>query len=135
MSGTDQTKTWAFASLLTGGILLVAGALAAALMFGTPGWHGATPMGGMMNGGSMWRQGVAWWMSGVGLVAGALVLAAATQLRRAHKSAEWSIVAIVAGALSLFMMGGFVVGALAAVIGGVLGLVGTRGIEARARDA
>lgn len=136
MREPDQIRSWAFVSLLAGGVLIALSGLLGAFMVGSTGWFGAMPMVGMMGdyGPSAWGQGAAWWMSGVGLVAGGLVLAASYHVRHMRNSASWSIVAIVAGAASLLGMGGYVVGALAAIVGGVLGLIEMRDPTPRAGD-
>lgn len=137
MSDTNQLRIGAFVTLLAAGILIALGGLMAPFMFGASGWSGAMPMGGMMDayGPAGGGPGAVWWMGGVSAVAGALVLMAAFQVRRRQHEAAWSVVAIVAGAASLFTMGGFVLGALTAIVGGVLGLAAGSEPSRRARDA
>lgn len=136
MSETEQLRIGAFVTLLTAGILIALGGLMGPFMFGATGWNGAMPMGDMMGGyGPSTRAGAAWWMSGAGLVTGALVIVAAFQVRHRRNATAWSVVAIVAGAASLLAMGGFVVGALAAIVGGALGLIETREPNPRPRNA
>lgn len=127
MGEPDQTRTWAFLSLLAGGVLIALSGLVWAYVVGSAGWLIAMPMSRMMGGDepSVWGLGAAWWMSGVGLVTGGLVLVAAHHVRHMRNAASWSIVSIVAGSASLLAMGGYVAGALSAIVGGVLGLVGT----------
>lgn len=121
----NELRTWSFLGLLIGGILILAGGLMGALMMGAYGWMGAAPMSSMMGSyaSDAWVANVSLWMGGVGLLTGGLVLLAAHQVYRNRETRLWSVVAIVAGALSLFAMGGFVVGAVAAIAGGALGLL------------
>lgn len=125
MADRSELRTWSFLSLLVGGILIVVGGLLGPLMMGTVGWVGAMPMNGMMNAyaGDAWVASAAWWMGGVGIITGAFVLIAAYNVNRGRDRPLWSTIAIVAGALSLFAMGGYMLGAIAAITGGVLGLV------------
>ena len=121
----DRTSTWAYACLLTGGLLIVAVGLMAALSMAA--------FGGMMGFGMMggyapwvspsWFAGMAWWMGAIGLATGGLVLFAAYLLRRDEESASMAgTLAIVGGALSLLAMGGWILGAFLSVLGGVLAL-------------
>lgn len=132
----NDLRTWSFLSLLVGGILIAVGGLMGALMMGY-GPLGVMPMGAMMGGyvDEGWAAQMAWWMGLVGLATGAFVLLAAYNVRQGRSTAAWSVVAIVAGALSLFAMGGYVVGAVAAIAGGALGLLGTQKDAARSGGA
>lgn len=124
MTNERELRSWSFVSLLVGGVLIVVGGLMGATMMGS-GWM---PMAGMMGSamGDAWLADMAWWMGGVGVASGAVVLLAASRVYRARDMASWGVVAIVAGAFSLFAMGGFVLGAFAAIAGGALALVGER---------
>ena len=65
-------------------------------------------------------------MAGVslfGLVSGVIVLAGALMLRiKPEQRHAWGIIIVVFSAISILGMGGFLVGAILGVIGGVLGL-------------
>lgn len=137
MAERTEIRAWSFLSLLIGGILIVVGGLMGSLMMGTYGWRGMAPFGSMMEPyvGDAWLVGMSWWMGGVGLVTGGFVLVAAYQVYRVRGIAFWSTIAIVAGALSLFAMGGYVLGAIAAIAGGALGLLDKEQDSPRARGA
>lgn len=125
MSEAGQLRSWAFIGLLIGGILIIVGGLMGTAMMGAAWPMGMGAMSGMM--GTYVSEGqlatMSWWMGAVGTVTGTFVLIAAYHVYRGRKSALWSVVAIVAGALSLFAMGGYVFGAVAAIAGGALGLL------------
>lgn len=64
-----------------------------------------------------------WWMLGISLVSGALVLVASSRVRLDFASRRQAgILGIVGGALSLLAMGGWLIGAVAAIVGGALAL-------------
>lgn len=121
MAERTELRTWSFLALLVGGILILVGGLMGSLMMGASGWMGMMPMSVYMD--DPWISTMAWWMGLVGAIAGGLVLFAASEVRRDRNARAWGAVAIVAGALSLFAMGGFMVGAIAAITGGALALV------------
>lgn len=124
MAERTELRTWSFVSLLIGGILIAVGGLVGSLTMGPGGWMGRMSMRGPMSGyvDDAWLNGMAWWMGGVGLVTGALVLIAAYHVHHRREAGGWSVVAIVAGTLSLFAMGGYLVGAIAAIVGGALAI-------------
>lgn len=125
MATRTEFQTWGFLGLLVGGILIVVGGVMGAFMMGAWGWTGMMPMAGMMDAyvGEGWSTMMAWWMGAIGLVAGGLVLISAYQVYHQREVGLWSVVGIAAGALSLFAMGGYVLGAAAAIAGGALALV------------
>lgn len=127
MSERSDLRTWSFLALLIGGVLILAGAFMGSSMMGSWGGMGMGmgSMGSMMNAYAPagWGSMMAWWMVLVGLVTGGLVLLAAYHVYREREVAIWSVVAIVAGALSLFAMGGWILGAVLAIVGGALALV------------
>lgn len=135
MSESTELRMWSFVSLLVGGILIVVGGLMGAVMMGAYGWSGM--MGGMMGAymSDAWVANMSWWMGGIGLVTGALVLVASGQVLRGREVALWGVVAIAAGALSLFAMGGYLLGAIGAIAGGALALVDQQQNTQRARGA
>lgn len=128
MSTNSELRTWSFLSLLVGGILILVGGLMGSLMMGATGWMGMAPMNGVMDAymDDAWLANMGWWMGGVSLVSGGVVLFAASRIYRERSVSLWSVLAIVAGALSLFAMGGFVLGAVAAIAGGALALIDDR---------
>lgn len=131
MAETSDLHTSSFVALIVGGILILVGALMSVFMMGSWGAWPWMSMSGMMGGymtnygGDGWT-GMAWWMGAWGAITGSLVLLAATRIRAERDTLTWGIIAIVAGALSLFAMGGFVVGAIAAIVGGALALMQPR---------
>lgn len=126
MADDPRVSDAAFTSTLVGGVLILVGGLGMTMMM--------APLSGGMMGGMMgpyandaaygWATGFwPWWMLGVGVVSGALVLYAATRMRtRPDEGTRAGILAIVGGALSLLAMGGFLLGAIAAIVGGALAL-------------
>jgi hypothetical protein len=77
-----------------------------------------------------------WWSLLVGVPAGIAVIYAATQVRQGGPGRERAgILGIVGGAVSFLAMGGYVIGGLAAIIGGVLALAGRAPREDRMRPA
>lgn len=118
-------RRWAFACLLAGGLLIVVGGVGAALMAATFG----DAMDGMMQGwvAPGWFAGMAWWLGLVGLATGATVLFAAYRLwRRPDDAATVGLLGIAGGALSLLAMGGWIVGAVLAILGGAMALAGEK---------
>lgn len=118
---SSSLRTWAVVGLLVGGILVLTGAFLSVVVMGSVGWSGM--MGGMMGGAyspaggwSAWT----WWIGGVGVVTGALLLLAAQRVNRGGDAKVWGVVGIAAGAVSLTAMGGFMLGALAGIVGGAL---------------
>lgn len=120
----ENTNDWAFAAMLTGGILILVGGLTMGMMTGVGLFGGGfMGMGSMMSGyGYDWAW-MGWWMGGISVVTGGAVLVAAGRLRLgAAERSRAGMIAIVAGALSLLAMGGWIFGAALAVLGGVLAL-------------
>lgn len=125
MADNTEFRAWCFLSLLVGGILIVVGGLMGTFRMGLYGWSGMGAMSDMMGDyvGDGSLSIMTWWSGGVGVVTGAFVLFSAAQIYRERDVSLWAVVAIVAGALSLVAMGGFVIGAVAAIAGGALALV------------
>lgn len=82
----------------------------------------SSPMHGAGASGSGWGTRMGGWSGLLSLLAASLVFTAAFRIRAGSEERAWGVVAIVAGALSIFAMGGYVVGTLASVVGGVLAL-------------
>ncbi|MFA5860058.1 MAG: hypothetical protein WDA16_00035 [Candidatus Thermoplasmatota archaeon] len=123
---TTKNQDLSFVLLLVGGLLILVGGLAGVLMMTTfwPSMSGM--MGGMMGGAwnAGWTTGMVWWMGGISLVTGAFVLLAAYHVRLGRETRLWSMIGIAAGAVSLLAMGGYIVGAIAAIVGGAFALTG-----------
>jgi len=82
---------------------------------------------GMMNGYYNIMGGYGGWFYGaaiVGLIAGAVVLAGSIMIYSRPSSAPtWGLLILVFSVISFFGMGGFFLGAVLGIIGGVLALV------------
>ncbi|MCS7117431.1 MAG: hypothetical protein NZ957_01410 [Thaumarchaeota archaeon] len=116
-----QKPVAAFAVSLVAGALMVAGGVMGLAAWTwwrwMPMWGWMTPMWGMM--GSLWLV-----FSSLGLVSGAVVLAAALLMySRPEQAQSWGTVILVFSAVSLLGMGGFVIGAVLGIMGGVLAMV------------
>jgi len=116
----------AAASGLVGGLLILATGLTFLLM---PALLPVRMMGWSHMGGTPYG----WWPSFMYslaawnlLLGGAAVLAALRLRAGSPQAATWSVLLLVVGALSFPMMGGFLLGSLAALLGGVLGLLASR---------
>jgi len=128
----QESVQWSFVSLLVGGVLILVGGIGMPLMMG--GFGFGTPMSSMMGGyGYAPGWGAwAWWMITISLVSGAVVLVAASRVRLDHRSRRMGgILGIVGGAVSLLAMGGWIIGAVASIIGGALALTSERAPEQR----
>ncbi|MDV3244257.1 MAG: hypothetical protein LYZ66_03650 [Nitrososphaerales archaeon] len=111
----------AFGLSLTAGILIVLGGAVGITWSGTlvPSFSGGCC--GMMGG-----FGFLGMMAGIslfGLVSGVIVLAGAFMLRsKPEQRHAWGTIIIIFSAISILGMGGFLVGAILGIAGGVLGL-------------
>lgn len=129
MSGSQRPDV-AFALSLVGGILILIGGGMVMMwaVAGTPVWDG--PMGNMMGSYSGIMSGTGFsgtsfftGMAVFGLITGALVLIGAVMLYgRPQQASTWGIMILVFSALSLFGMGGFFIGAIIGLVGGILAL-------------
>ncbi|MFI5448385.1 MAG: DUF6114 domain-containing protein [Candidatus Bathyarchaeia archaeon] len=124
--------------VLSGGMRYMMGSLIGSyggfggMMGGYNGYGGNGWFGGMMNGyngygyGMMRGLGFVFGLMGIlGLVFGVIVIISALMLnRRPHEHTTWGILILVFSVLSAFgsMMGGFSIGVLLGVIGGVLAI-------------
>lgn len=119
----EQSAQWSFVSLLVGGILILVGGLGMTMMMGGFGfWMPMSSMMGAYGYTPAWGSW-SWWMLGISLVSGALVLVAASRVRLdAASRRQGGVLGIVGGALSLLAMGGWLIGAVAAIVGGALAL-------------
>lgn len=122
---------WAFYAGLAGGILILLAAFLGALLF-----TAIAAFGGTMPGWAWWRADVgdndggfpevpiliAVW----GLVTGIVVLLCALRIKeRPDEAAIPGIAMLVAGLLSFLALGGFLLGGIFAIAGGVLGIAGS----------
>lgn len=140
MARREDLLSWSFIGLLSGGILIaVVGLIGAAMVawMGISGWMPHTPQGrdGIMPGGALFTT-MSVWMGAWGLLAGGLAVAAALGVRSApQRAVTWGVLGLVAAALSLPAMGGWLVGVLAVLVGSVMALAaGQRHPETLFRD-
>jgi hypothetical protein len=112
----------AFVLSLVGGVLILVGGLLGLTWLGWPmwGWWGM----GMMWG---WMPGFLLAFSAVGLVSGAAIVTAAYMLYNKPSQAQtWGTIVLVFAAVSLLSAGGFIIGALLGIVGGLLALTWRR---------
>lgn len=86
-------------------------------------WHTAffPQMGWMMGG--QWFTTMITGTSIIGTVSGAMVILGAVMMsQKTHESHKWGVVVLIFSLLSLFGMGGFLIGAVLGIIGGTLAL-------------
>jgi len=113
----------AFVLSLVGGVLILLGSLVS-LIWASWAFWGRWGMGmigpGMMWGWMPWSWPV---FSTVGLISGAAVITAALMLYNKPGQAQtWGTLVLVFSIVSLLSMGGFLVGALLGLVGGILAL-------------
>ncbi len=117
----------AFVLSLVGGVLILVVGLLGLTVLGWPmwGWWGMGMMGrGMMWG---WMPGFLLAFSAVGLVSVAAVVTAAYMLYNKPSQAQtWGTIILVFAVVSILSAGGFIVGALLAILGGLLALTWRR---------
>lgn len=113
----------AFVVSLVAGVLILVGGL-----FGVVGWMA---WGWVWGGG--WRMMgpmMGWWIpmwlstfSVLGLVSGIVIVASALMLQnRPSEAKTWGTLILVFSVVSLFGMGGFIIGAILGIVGGILAL-------------
>ena len=101
---------------LASGILILAGAITSWV------WHAAfyPQMGWMMSPNMMPFIAN---MSAVGVVSGAIVLIGALMMYyKPSESYKWGVIVLVFSIISLFGMGGFLIGAVLGIVGGILAI-------------
>jgi hypothetical protein len=125
--GVEERPYAAFVLSLVGGVLILVGGLLGLTWLGWPmwGWWGMGMMGwGMMWG---WMPGFLLAFSAVCLVSGAAVVTAAYMLYNKPSQAQtWGTIVLVFAAVSLLSAGGFIIGALLGIVGGLLALTWRR---------
>jgi hypothetical protein len=102
---------------LAGGIIIVLAGIASWI------WHTAffSQMSWMMGG--PWFNAMIAGTSIIGIVSGTLVILGALMIGfRPHESHMWGVMVLVFSLLSIFGMGGFLVGAVLGIIGGSIAL-------------
>lgn len=133
----EHLRQWAYAGGLLGGVLILVGAFALALLVTIVNLVGAGDS-------DVWFfdedafPGVAIAVSLWGLLSGGLAVVGALRIKDdADASALPGGMILFGGLLSFFALGGFLVGGLAAIVGGVMGIAAARRLlpERRARTA
>jgi len=111
---------------LIGGVLMIAGGLAGFYMYsfwsqaGAPGWGSMMGGWGMPVGGFLGIMGAT---SIISLGAGGIVVAGSYFIyAKPESSKEWGVGILVASIVGLFGMGGFLIGPILGIIGGILAL-------------
>lgn len=111
---------------LIGGVLMIAGGLGGLYMYsfwsqaGMPGWGGMMGGWGMPAGPFLGIMGAT---SIISLAAGGVVVAGSYFIHaRPESSREWGVGILVASIAGLFGMGGFLIGPILGIIGGILAL-------------
>jgi len=126
---TPEKPSAPFAVSLVAGVIILLGGVTTMIWAssGMPGWGGM--MGSMMGGyqgmmGSMgFGSGLFFGMSFIGVLSGLLVILGALMLyNRPREVSTWGIVVLVFSVLSLLGMGGFFIGAVLGIVGGILAL-------------
>ena len=113
----------AFVLSLVGGVLILLGGLVGFMWSGWFYWGGWGM--GMMGPGMMWGWMPWFWtvFPAVGLISGAAILIAAYMLYNNPAQAQiWGTIVLAFSITSLLSMGGFLVGALLGLVGGILAL-------------
>lgn len=126
MQEGNELLNWSYTLTMVGAALIVAGGLAAGTVMYAWSW-GGSPMMGMMGyyGFADWPNWMPLWIAGWSVITGGVVAFAAGRIHVGTSPAGWGLLAVIGGALSLFAMGGFMLGALAAIIGGSLAIAGS----------
>ncbi len=116
---------------MLGGVFIIVGDLGLLAILG---WHsstfGGSMLGGMMGGGWQMFMGVyPYWltsiMAAVSLSAGAMVVAVAYKMyREPENKLKWGFVVLMGSIVGLFCVGGFGLGGILGIIGGLIGLSG-----------
>lgn len=129
MTKTEK-PTAAFVLSLIAGLLILAGSGLTMGFSGQPSYYYGGMMGGytgMMNGyyGMMGGYGSGWFfgLAAIGLISGVIVLVGAAMIyNNPGKVAGWGALILAFSIVSLFGMGGFFIGAILGVVGGILSL-------------
>jgi hypothetical protein len=111
--GVEERPYAAFVLSLVGGVLILVGGLLGLTWLGWPMWG--------------WMPGFLLAFSAVGLVSGAAVVTAAYMLYNKPSQAQtWGTIVLVFAIVSLLSAGGFIIGALLGIVGGLLALTWRR---------
>ncbi len=124
---TSEPLTAPFVLSLLGGLLVLGSAgMMVAFAWGTPYYSMMGGYYGMMNGYYGMMQGYGGWFLGFGaiaLISGIAILIGAVMIyTRPEKASSWGLLVLIFSVLSLVGMGGFFIGAVLGIIGGVLAM-------------
>lgn len=129
VQSTSEIPTASFILSLIGGLLILAGVgMMMTFSFGTPYYGMMGGYNGMMGGyyGMMQGFGYGGWFYGaaaIGLVSGIIVLIGAAMIYvRPSKAPMWGLLVLIFSIISFIGMGGFFLGAILGVVGGILAL-------------
>lgn len=102
---------------LAGGVIILLGGILSWV------WHTTfTPQMGWMMGGP-WLTTMVVSASVIGIISGAMViLGAVLMAQKTHESHKWGAFVLIFSLVSFFSMGGFLIGAVLGIIGGILAL-------------
>ena len=119
-ASSAEMRAWAFVASLVGGVLVAAGGLVMGfMMLMMGGMMGMT----MMGGAPMLSAAMPLW----GLVTGLVMVIGAFRVRASERDAmPWGVAILVASALSLLAVGGFLIGAVLGVVGGGVAVASAR---------
>ncbi len=133
-----NAPTAPFVLSLIAGLLILAGVgMMTTFSSGTPYYGMMGGYYGMMDGyyGMMQGFGYGGWFYGfaaIGLIAGIVVLVGAVMMYTRRGSAQtWGLLILVFSIISLFGMGGFFIGAILGIVGGILALAWNPGVAPR----
>lgn len=119
MTKIDTTREFGIASglSLASGILILVGAIISWV------WHASflPQMGWMMGAPNVMPFTTS--LVVIGVVSGAIILLSALMMSsRPSESSKWGVIVLVFSVLSLFGMGGFLIGAVLGIVGGILAI-------------
>jgi len=120
----QQRPNTAYIISLIGGILILVGSMVMALMIGSGyWWMGMNGSHYSMMGAFSVDSGMMYLLSAFGVACGIVVVIGSLMLnRRPQEATTWGSIILVFSLLSLVDMGGFIIGALLGIIGGVIAL-------------
>jgi hypothetical protein len=131
---SDVIPSSSILSIIAGSLIIIAGLIPLA-MIGIPSHYGMMSRfstGGMMGGGGfgmmMPFQPFMWWTAMavipvISIATGVILIISGYSIYRSPESAgKWGIAILVASIVSLFGMGGFLIGSILGIIGGITAL-------------
>jgi hypothetical protein len=123
MTNEERPNTAYIVSLI-GGIFILVGSVAMAFMVGSGyWWMGMNGNHFSMMGSFSLDSGFMYLLSAFGVACGIVVLIGSLLLnRRPKEAATWGAIILIFSILSFVDMGGFIIGALLGIIGGVMAL-------------